>query len=165
MSQPRSTSTKPTTRVQPNADRYTVLLIIALLALLVGCVLLYLELAEQGVGISQVIQPKSEVALDIILRASGIGYRESAIGGKMERSPFESNLFTFKSKKANRVASYCLLAGLGFGFLLGCIIVFCTGFSLWYWFRTIAFSTIIFALLGLVVGFVVGTRIDKKKRR
>jgi len=75
MSQPRSTSTKPTTRVQPNADRYTVLLIIALLALLVGCVLLYLELAEQGVGISQVIQPKSEVALDIILRASGIGYR------------------------------------------------------------------------------------------
>ena len=75
MSQPRSTSKKPTTKVQPNADRYTVLLIIALVALLVGCVLLYLELAEQGVGISQVIQPKSEVALDIILRASGIGYR------------------------------------------------------------------------------------------
>jgi len=83
----------------------------------------------------------------------------------MERSPFESNLFTFKSKKANRLASYCLLGGLCFGFLLGCIIVFCTGFSIWGWFRIVSFSTITFALLGLAVGFVVGTRIDKKRRR
>jgi len=60
MSQPRSTNPKPT-KVQPNADRYTVLLIIALIALIVGCVLLYLELGAQGIGaFGQVFLPKSE---------------------------------------------------------------------------------------------------------
>jgi len=60
MSQPRSTSTKQT-RVQPNADRYTVLLIIALIALITGCVLLYLELGEQGIGaFGQLLLPKSK---------------------------------------------------------------------------------------------------------
>jgi len=73
MSQPRATSTKQA-KVQPNADRYTVLLIIALVALLVGCVLLYLELGEQGIGLSQVM-PKSEAIADAILRVSGIGNR------------------------------------------------------------------------------------------
>jgi len=61
MSQPRSTNTKPAARVQPNADRYTVLLIIALIALIVGCVLLYLELGGQGIGaFGQHLMPKGE---------------------------------------------------------------------------------------------------------
>jgi len=49
MSQPRSTKQQPA-KVQPNADRYTVLLIIALIAIIIGCVLLYLELGTQGIG-------------------------------------------------------------------------------------------------------------------
>ncbi len=49
MSQPRPTNTKPT-RVQPNADRYTVLLILSLLAMIIGCVLLYLEISNPGSG-------------------------------------------------------------------------------------------------------------------
>ena len=67
MSQPRSTNTK-STRVQPNADRYTVLLIIALLAMIVGCVLLYLELTEQGLGLSRAVSPvqlQSEFLVDV----------------------------------------------------------------------------------------------------
>ncbi len=78
-----------------------------------------------------------------------------------ERPQFESNLFSFQSKKANRIASYCLLGGLGFGLLLGVIFVFCGG----SWFRSIAFCTTSFGLLGLAAGFVVGTRIDAKKRK
>ena len=49
MSQPRSTKQQPAS-VKPNADRYTVLLIIALIAMIIGCVLLYLELGAQGIG-------------------------------------------------------------------------------------------------------------------
>jgi len=77
------------------------------------------------------------------------------------QSPFESNLFSFKSKKANRIASYCLLSGLCFGFLLGVVLVFYTGL----WFRPIAFCTVAFGLLGMAVGFIVGTRIDKRRRK
>ena len=70
MSQPRSTSTKQT-RVQPNADRYTVLLIIALIALIVGCVLLYLEMGEQGIGaFGQLLLPKSEFIANTFTVAS-----------------------------------------------------------------------------------------------
>ena len=71
MSQPRSTSTKQT-KVQPNADRYTVLLIIALIAMIIGCVLLYLELGIQGMGVSsRAFLPKngdSAVAIFAVLR-------------------------------------------------------------------------------------------------
>jgi len=75
MSQPRSTNVRQT-RVQPNTDRYTVLLIIALIALIVGCVLLYLELGQQGVGaFGKAFMPKSEFIADAIQRASGIGHR------------------------------------------------------------------------------------------
>ena len=78
-----------------------------------------------------------------------------------ERDPFESNLFSFKNPKANRIASRCLLGGLGFGMLLGVILICCGG----PWFRSIAFSTTSFGLIGLATGFVIGTRIDKKRKR
>jgi hypothetical protein len=66
MSQPRSTSTKPT----PNADRYTVLLIITFIAMLIGCVLLYLELGAQEIGaFSRVLLPKSGESADVIITA------------------------------------------------------------------------------------------------
>ena len=87
-----------------------------------------------------------------------------------ERSSFESNLFTFKSKKANRIASYCLLGGLCAGFFLGVIFAFGGELPLslsgvWRWFRVISLCTATFALLGLAVGFVIGTRMDRKKRK
>lgn len=44
MSQPAS---KPAKKTAPS-DRYTALLLISLLALIVGCVLLYLEVASHG---------------------------------------------------------------------------------------------------------------------
>ena len=78
-----------------------------------------------------------------------------------QRSPFESNLFKFKSRKANRIASYCLLGGLCFGFLLGIVFICCGG----GWFRSIAFCTTTFGLLGMAVGFIIGTRIDKRRRK
>ena len=68
MSQPRSTSTKQT-KVQPNADRYTVLLIIALIAMIIGCVLLYLELGNQGMGVSRSFLPKSGESADAVVAA------------------------------------------------------------------------------------------------
>ena len=86
-----------------------------------------------------------------------------------ERSPFESSLFTFKSEKANRVASYCLLGGLCLGFFLGAGFALNAGlpFSLrgvWRWFRLIAFCTTGLGITGWVVGFALGTRIDKKTK-
>ncbi|MCL2305287.1 MAG: hypothetical protein FWC43_08090 [Planctomycetaceae bacterium] len=73
MSQPRLTNTRPS-GVKPNADRYTVLLLIALIAMIVGCVLLYLELGEQGVGaFSRLLPPKCESIADAF-RASGVGH-------------------------------------------------------------------------------------------
>jgi membrane associated rhomboid family serine protease len=78
-----------------------------------------------------------------------------------EPSPFESNLFKFKSKNANRIASYCLLGGLCFGFLLGIVLLLCGG----RWFRSIAFCTTAFGLIGLVIGFAVGTKIDKDRKK
>jgi len=47
------------------------------------------------------------------------------------RSSFESNLFTFKSKQANRVASACLVGGLCVGVLLGIASVVYSGIGHW----------------------------------
>ena len=75
---------------------------------------------------------------------------------------FQSNLFKFKRKKANKVASLCLVSGLAIGFTLGIVLCFTLDTSSWY--RTIPFTTVGFGLLGLVVGFIAGTKIDAKKR-
>jgi len=114
---------------------------------------------------------------------------------KLKRPPCESNLFTFKSKKANRAASYCLFGGLCVGVFLGIVYVVYTGhghwmlgvvndewpshrvltrwimiisvfmlYVLWHWFRPIVVSTIVFGLLGMGVGFIAGTLIDKRQQ-
>ena len=47
----QATPTKP----KPNADRYTVLLLIAFLAVIIGCVTLYLEITAQGLPLMQAV--------------------------------------------------------------------------------------------------------------
>ena len=76
---------------------------------------------------------------------------------------FQSNLFKFKRKKANKVASLCLVFGLAIGFTLGIILCFTQDTSSWY--RTIPFATVGGGLLGLLTGFIAGTKIDSKKKR
>ncbi|MGL6193879.1 MAG: hypothetical protein ACRC2T_03550 [Thermoguttaceae bacterium] len=104
-----------------------------------------------------------------------------------ERSQFESNIFKFKRKKANKVASYIFAGSLGLGFFLGLVLYVVNygmstphipflfklrsilgytiiGGGLFTWFRFIAFSVVGCGLLGFMAGLFVGTQMDKKKR-
>jgi len=61
MSQPTPTKKKP------NADRYTILLLIALLAMIIGCVTLYLEISAQGLPLMQAVPTQSVPIAETII--------------------------------------------------------------------------------------------------
>ena len=65
MSQPRTSRDK---KISPNADVYTAMLILAFVALAIGCVFLYLEVAAHGPdplsGAASIIKPAVDFALE-----------------------------------------------------------------------------------------------------
>ena len=65
MSQP--TPTRQLAKPKPNADRYTILLLIALFAMIIGCVVLYLEISAQGLPLMQVVPVQNAPIAEMIV--------------------------------------------------------------------------------------------------
>lgn len=90
-----------------------------------------------------------------------------------DRSSYESSLFKFKRKEANRAASLCLLGGLAAGLFIGFAACFykaglpgsIVAFMYLLWARPILFGLMFGGLVGYGIGFAVGTKMDLKKRR
>ena len=62
----QATPTKP----KPNADRYTVLLLIALFAVILGCVTLYLEISAQGLPLMQAVPTQNAPIAETIIETT-----------------------------------------------------------------------------------------------
>ena len=64
MSQPTPTKKKP------SADRYTILLLVALLAMIIGCVTLYLEISVQGLPLIQAVPTQNVPIAEMIIETT-----------------------------------------------------------------------------------------------
>lgn len=83
-----------------------------------------------------------------------------------QKSQFQSDLFKFRSKKANRIASYCFVSCLGIGFLTGSVVFFVSSSGgLWNWCKFHGFGASLGGLFGLALGFGIGSRIEAAYRK
>ncbi|MGL6227207.1 MAG: hypothetical protein ACRC10_11365 [Thermoguttaceae bacterium] len=66
------TGTVPTNRVKPRADRYTVMLLISLIAMIIAVIFLYLEVASHGPDPLSGI-PRAQILMPVVQEIFGPG--------------------------------------------------------------------------------------------